>query len=100
MVLKQSTFCSLGPTRHARWDRTGRMAAVAPRPQYHLPLPCHNVPSRNSRAHILGYRRSRSKFQKIEIIFSNHNGVKPDINYSKTGKNHKYMDLNGNQKLS
>lgn len=76
------------------------MAAVAPRPQYHLPLPCHNVPSRNSRAHILGYRRSRSKFQKIEIIFSNHNGVQPDINYSKTGKNHKYMDLNGNQKLS
>ena len=42
--------------------------------------------------HILGHKSNLSKFKKIEIvsgIFSDHNGMRLDINYKKKKKNHK-----------
>ena len=39
---------------------------------------------------MLGHKTSLNKFKNIEIIsimFSNHNGMKLEINYKKTGKN-------------
>ena len=40
--------------------------------------------------HILGYKKSLSKFKKIEIVptsFSDHKGMKSEINYPKKMKN-------------
>ena len=41
--------------------------------------------------HILGHKTSLTKFKKIEIIsriFSNHNGMKLEINHKKTTEKH------------
>ena len=49
--------------------------------------------------HILGHKSNLSKFKKIEIIssiFSNHNAMKPDVNYKKktvNKKTHKHMEF-------
>ena len=47
--------------------------------------------------HILGHKSNLSKFKKIEIIssiFSNHNAIRPDINYKKKNcKKHKHMEI-------
>ena len=48
--------------------------------------------------HILGHKSNLSKYKKIEIvssIFSNHNAMRPDINYKKkeTVKKHKHMEI-------
>ena len=40
--------------------------------------------------HILGHKKNLSKFKKIEIVssnFSDHNGMKLEINYTKKTKN-------------
>ena len=46
--------------------------------------------------HILGHKSNLSKFKKIEIIssiFSNHNAMRPGINYKrKKCKKHKHME--------
>ena len=47
--------------------------------------------------HILGHKSNLSKIKKIEIIssiFSNHNAMRPDINYKKKNcKKHKHMEI-------
>ena len=48
--------------------------------------------------HILGYKSNLSKFKKIEIIssiFSDHNAMRPDINYKKKKncKKRKHMEI-------
>ena len=54
----------------------------------------HGTPSRID--HILGHKSNLSKFKKIEVvssIFSNHNAMRPDINYKKKNcKKHKSID--------
>ena len=45
--------------------------------------------------HILDHKSNLSKFIKIEIlssIFSDHNAMRPDINYKKNCKKHKQGD--------
>ena len=45
--------------------------------------------------HILGHKSNLSEFMKIEIlssIFSDHNAMRPDINYKKNCKKHKQGD--------
>ena len=47
--------------------------------------------------HILGHKSRLNKFKKTEIIssiFSDHNAMKPDINYRKrAAKKHKCMEI-------
>ena len=47
--------------------------------------------------HILGHKSNLSKFNKIEIIssiLSDHNAIRPDINYKKKNcKKHKHMEI-------
>ena len=47
--------------------------------------------------HILGHKSNLSKFKKIEVvssIFSNHNAMRPDINYKKKNcKKQKHMEI-------
>ena len=47
--------------------------------------------------HILSHKSNLSKFKKIEIIssiFSNHNAIRPDINYKKKKcKKHKHIEI-------
>ena len=47
--------------------------------------------------HILGHKSNLSKFKKTEIIssiFSNHNAMRPDVNYKKKNcKKQKYMEI-------
>ena len=52
--------------------------------------------------HILGHKSNLSKFKKIEIIssiFSDHNAMRPDINYKKT-KFQKYKHMEIKQHIS
>ena len=47
--------------------------------------------------HTLGHKSSLGKFQKIEIVsstFSDHNGMRLDINYRKKTKKYKHMEPN------
>ena len=47
--------------------------------------------------HILGHKSNLNKVKKVEIIssiFSNHNAMRPDINYKKKNcKKHKHMEI-------
>ena len=55
--------------------------------EYTFLLSAHRTFSR--RDHILGHKSNLSKFKKMEVvssIFSNHNAIRLDINYSKKKK--------------
>ena len=61
--------------------------------QYTLFSSAHRTFSRID--HILGHKSSLSKFKKTEVIssiFSDHNAMRPDINYKKNCKKHKKGD--------
>ena len=61
--------------------------------EYILFSSAHGTLSRTD--HILSHKTSLNKFKETEIIsciFSNHNGIKLEINYKKLGKKYKHIE--------
>ena len=81
-MVRISGFCCRGPGSGPGWA-TEILQAVL-----------HGQKQTNKTDHILGHKTSINKFKKIEIIssiFSNHNGIKLEINYRK--KNEKSTNI-------
>ena len=76
-------------------DLIGISRTIYPNAEEYTFSSAHGTLSRMD--HILGHKSNLSKFKKIEIIssiFSNHNAIRPDINYKKKKcKKHKHIEI-------